>query len=53
VTNTGVRELVYAVSQALDALSAGEAASKAEARERADMVNATGWDDGNAPSPVD
>ncbi|HEV2803249.1 MAG TPA: GTPase ObgE [Pyrinomonadaceae bacterium] len=32
VTNTGVRELVYAVSQALDALSEGERAAKVETR---------------------
>ncbi|HLL14590.1 MAG TPA: GTPase ObgE [Pyrinomonadaceae bacterium] len=43
VTNTGVRELVYAVSQALDALRGGDAAARAEAQEeRVDTVAATG-----------
>ncbi|HYG10644.1 MAG TPA: GTPase, partial [Pyrinomonadaceae bacterium] len=52
VTNTGVRELVYAVSQALDALREGESAARAEARERADTATAPGASSG-AASPVD
>ncbi|MDX6269000.1 MAG: GTPase [Acidobacteriota bacterium] len=39
VTNTGVRELVYAISQALDAMRERDAATKAEAtREHADTT---------------
>ncbi|HEX8633451.1 MAG TPA: GTPase ObgE [Pyrinomonadaceae bacterium] len=53
VTNTGVRELVYAISQALDALTEGERALRAEARERAEAANATGWNENRAPTPSD
>jgi GTP-binding protein len=41
-TNTGVRELVYAVSQALDALRERDSASRVEAREQPDAMPATG-----------
>ena len=41
VTNAGVRELVYAVSQALDALTEAEGMRRAEARERGDTATTT------------
>jgi GTPase involved in cell partitioning and DNA repair len=44
VTNTGVRELVYAVSQALDALAEGEAEKRLRAREQADAAGAGAWE---------
>jgi GTP-binding protein len=55
VTNTGVRELVFAVAQALDAMREGDAARDAEAaRERAGLnVMSDGNDAGNgSPAAV-
>ncbi|HEY1402964.1 MAG TPA: hypothetical protein VGB05_02420, partial [Pyrinomonadaceae bacterium] len=52
-TNSGVRELVYAVSQALDAMREGEAETKTEAREHADTASAPGTRESSAATPSD